>query len=293
MARPVPFLSDKAERAGGSLLPWVIAVMVYLSGLALAGAVSVNGAVTAWTSDLGRQLTVQVVAADADEQDAEAAAALALLSSTPGVEVARQLEADQMAALLEPWLGAGNVSADLPLPVLIEVTLLPGRTINSDALAQQLRDVAPGATLDTNEQWLGRLHAVAAMVQGTALAIVALIMLATVAIVIFGTHAGLAAHRQTIETLHIIGARDGLIAREFQTRFLRLGLKGGLIGILFAGLTLYVARRLVDSLGGGILERMTLAPTDGILLVVLPVAAGVIAMLTARLTVLRALSRMV
>lgn len=293
MARRVPFLSDKAERASGSLLPWVIAVMVYLSGLALAGAVSVNDAVTNWTGDLGRQLTVQIVASNAEVQEDQARAAEALLASTPGVEAVRRLADSELARLLEPWLGTGNVDADLPLPTLLDVTLIEGRTLNTRALASQLQNVAPDARLDTNEQWLGRLHAVASMVQGTALVILVLITLATVAIVIFGTHAGLAAHRQTIETLHIIGARDSLIAREFQDRFLKLGIWGGLIGIIFAGLTLYLGGRLMDSLGGGIMERVTLNMTDAILLVLLPLVAGILSMLTARITVLRALAKMV
>jgi len=49
----------------------------------------------------------------------------------------------------------------------------------------------------------------------------------------------------------------------------------------------------MDSLGGGIMERVTLNMTDAILLVLLPLVAGVLSMLTARITVLRALAKMV
>ncbi|RMF11813.1 MAG: cell division protein [Alphaproteobacteria bacterium] len=293
MTRRVPFLSDRADRVSGRLLPWVIAVMVFLSGIALASALGVHDAVANWASDLGRRLTVQVVAADPADRDAQAAAAEALLASTPGVETVNRLDLGAITALLEPWLGKGNVGDDLPLPVLIDVTLAPDRLINTAALARQLREVAPDAALDTNEQWLSRLHAVAGMVEGTAVTVVGLVTLATVAIVIFGTHAGLAAHRETIETLHIIGARDNLIAGEFQVRFLKLGLKGGLIGLVAAGVTLVLGRSFLRSLGGGILDKVTLEPGDLVVLLVLPLAAGVIAMFTARLTVLRALARMV
>ncbi|MEX1147912.1 MAG: cell division protein [Sphingomonadales bacterium] len=298
MARRVPFLSERAERVSGSLLPWVIAVMVYLSTLALASALGLHGAVANWAGDLSRQLTVQVVAEDQDDRDAQASAAETLLAATPGVAAVRRLGSDQLMELLEPWLGSANLGPgklgdDLPLPVLIDVTLETDRAVNIRALAAQIREVAPAATLDTNDQWLGRLHAVAAMVQGTALAIVALITLATVAIVIFGTHAGLAAHRSTIETLHIIRARDQMIAREFQRRFLGLGVKGGLIGLVFAVLTLFFGRNLLQSLGGGIMDRVTVAPVDFVVLALLPLGAGLIAMVTARLTVMRALAHMV
>lgn len=293
MARRVSFLSEHADRASGRLLPWVIAVMVFLSGIALASALGVHDAIANWSSDLGRRMTVQVVAAESTERDAQAAAVEALLSTTPGIQSVSRLDGPELMALLEPWIGGGDVGGDLPLPVLIDVTLTTEGAISTAALASQLRAVAPDASLDTNEQWLGRMRSVAGMVEGTALAVVALVTLATVAIVIFGTHAGLAAHRQTIETLHIIGARDGLIAGEFQHRFLILGLKGGFVGLAVAAVTLFAGRNLLQSLGGGILEQVSLQSVDMILMLVLPLAAGLIAMVTARLTVLRALSLMV
>jgi cell division transport system permease protein len=57
--------------------------------------------------------------------------------------------------------------------------------------------------------------------------------------VMFATRGAMAANRQIIEVLHIIGAKDGFIAAEFQRHFLLLGLKGGAIGggaamVLFA-----------------------------------------------------------
>jgi cell division transport system permease protein len=40
----------------------------------------------------------------------------------------------------------------------------------------------------------------------------------------------MAANRPIIEVLHLIGAKDGFIAGEFQRHFLKLGIKGGAIG---------------------------------------------------------------
>ena len=43
-----------------------------------------------------------------------------------------------------------------------------------------------------------------------------------------------ASSREILEVLHFVGADDRFIAREFQLRFLGLGLKGGAIGCLAA-----------------------------------------------------------
>ena len=71
----------------------------------------------------------------------------------------------------------------------------------------------PGATLDDHATWLASLIVLARGVQWLAFGIVVVIGAATVAIIIFATRAGLAAHREAIEVLHLIGARDGYIAR--------------------------------------------------------------------------------
>lgn len=287
------FLADGADRASDRLLPWVIAVMVYLSALALAGALAIHGSVASWTADLTHRLTVQIVTGDAAARERQADAALEFLRKTPGIAAATRVDDAGIRGLLEPWLGSGNVSEDLPVPALIDVELAEDGDVNTASLASRLRSVAPDANLDDHEQWLGRLYNLAWMIEGTAIGTLVLITLATIAIVIFGTHAGLAAHRDTIETLHIMGAEDGMLARAFQGRFLKLGLKGGLIGLLAAGLSLLALRHIINELGSSIMEPAAISGTTLIALALVPVVAALIAMFTARLTVLRALRRMV
>jgi cell division transport system permease protein len=48
--------------------------------------------------------------------------------------------------------------------------------------------------------------------------------------VMFATRGAMSTNRPIVEVLHLVGARQGFIAGEFQRHFLLLGLKGGLIG---------------------------------------------------------------
>jgi cell division transport system permease protein len=57
-----------------------------------------------------------------------------------------------------------------------------------------------------------------------------LVLAATMLSVAFATRGAMASNRPVIEVLHVIGARDGYIAGQFQRHFLWLGLKGGAIG---------------------------------------------------------------
>ena len=273
-------------------LPWVIAVMVFLAALAMIGAFALDSLVRDWRDSARDTATVQIAFDEAADMDLLVTTALDLLRSTPGVAEANSLEEAQVADLLEPWLGDPGVDAGLPLPRLIDVQFTAGSRIDAEALEAKLRAAVPGATLDDHASWLGRVIVLARGVQWLALGIVVVIGGATVAIIIFATRAGLAAHREAIEVLHLIGARDGYIARQFQRHCLMLALKGGVPGGVVAALVLALIANLAGRLDAPLLASAELGVVGWSVFILLPVLAGLLAMFTARATVLRTLRRM-
>jgi cell division transport system permease protein len=236
---------------------------------------------------------VQIAAGDESARDNERDAVVKLLKNTDGIESALPMAKSEVKALLEPWLGSGNVIDDLPIPALIDVKLAASSSVDLDALAEKIRDVAPDAELDDHGSWLQRFINLAENAEFIAAGIVTLVGLATVAIVIFATRAGMAIHHDTIEILHLIGAKDSFIASQFQRHFLRLGLKGGLIGVAIAVLSLLGLSRLSFGLEDALIPKLTFSVTLVVVLVALPLLASLLTMITARQTVTSALGRMV
>ncbi len=277
---------DPARR----FLPWLVAMIVYLAGLALAGMMSLSAAVDRWDSGLSGTFTVQIPAADsAAATDKAVAAAVAALRAAPGVTAARPLRPEETAALLEPWLGTGALARDLPLPRLIDVRVRTDAPPDAAGLAALVANAAPGAELDDHKQSLDRLIDLARAIETVGLAIVVLVTLAAVATVVFITRTGLAIHADSIELLHLLGARDGYVARQFQGQALELALKGGVIGILLAAGTVYLIQRVAGALGSGLLPDLSLAPGQWAALAAVPLAVAAVGMITAYATVLRAL----
>jgi cell division transport system permease protein len=66
------------------------------------------------------------------------------------------------------------------------------------------------------------------------MAILALVIVATVISVSFATRGAMSANRPIVEVLHFVGASDSYIANRFLRHFLRLGLEGGVIGVIAA-----------------------------------------------------------
>jgi cell division transport system permease protein len=290
MLRPIRFLPS--ENIHGRLLPWVIAVMVFLAGLAMLVALGLQMTARTWHQGLAQSLTVQVINADSAARDQEVAAALAELRKTPGVASAEEETGEEVAALLEPWLGKGNVGPDLPIPALIDVRVADGQSVDVTALGAALAKVAPSARVDAHERWLADLLVLMRIVQWVGGMIVALVGLATVAIIIFATRAGLATHRETVEIVHMMGAKDSTIAGAFQWRFLWVGIKGAIIGLLALGAGMGIVHLINQRLEGALLPQLVPPPEVLASLLVLPIVAGLLTMLTARFAVMRALSDM-
>ena len=282
--------------ASGPFLPWIVAVMVYLATLALASAIATNKVVTRWDSGLAGRMTLQIpvvpVEVDPADQATRVARGLELLRAAPFVTEAHALEAEEVARLLEPWLGPSLSDHDLPVPALIAITADPAEASDLAALKRQLDHAVPGAELDDHQRWLGRLLDLARSIEVVAGLVVALVGLAAVITVIFVTRTGLAIHRPVIELLHLIGAQDSYIATQFQWNALRFGSFGGLVGLGLAAATVLAVSALLGRIESGLLPDLTLSAGEWTLLALVPVATATVAMVTARLTVVHALARL-
>ena len=285
----VPFWREKSER----FIPLIIALMVFLAALALATTMALDGAARQWQQGAAGTLTVQIPAPAAAvskaEESARIASALSVLEAMPSVERARVLPRHEIATLLERWLGEGNVSDRLPLPTVVDVKIQPGAELDIADVRRRLAAVVSGTSIDHHEQWLNQLVRLAQTVQFIGIAVVFLIGLAAIVIIIFATRASLAVHRDIIEVLHVIGARDAYIARQFQGHALWLGLRGGAYGLVLALATFFLLAQLAIGLEDPFWTHLALGETAWIALGSLPLATALITTLTARITVLQAL----
>jgi cell division transport system permease protein len=273
-------------------MPWVIAIMMFLTVLAAAAGLGLAGAASRLDDQIGGRVTIQIVVANPGRREAEARAAAAAIRDLPGVVAVRVVPDAEIQALLEPWLGSGGLEAELPVPALIDVDLTPEGHRGLDGLRRAVVAVSPDARIDDNGQWLAPLASLIGALKWLAGGLVLLMVAATAATVVLAARAALDTHRGTIEVLHLMGATDVQVARLFQRRIALDALFGGLVGFILAALVLIGLGERVSALGSELLGSARVpAPAWGIL-VALPLFGVLLAMLVARLTILRALGRM-
>lgn len=290
--REIPFARDNA----GRMVPWLIAPMICLAALAAVGGAS---GLSRATGGLDGDLTVHLPpgARPAAELDAAAERIAAILRRQPGIRRVRVLDRAQVAALLQPWLGApagGTDAAPPPLPRLLDVRLVRGERPNLGALRRTVRSIVAGATVVNSRQFLAGYRGLGGWLLYGGLAVAALVLALAALTLVFATRASVGIHREPIQVLSLIGAQDSHIAGLFARHAFWQALAGSLYGL--AGAVIVLAGALLVLAGGSPDGAVRLAgqvpPWAWLLPLALPVLAAFTARAAARLVAMRALARM-
>jgi cell division transport system permease protein len=272
-------------------MPWVIAIMMFLTVLTAAGGLAMRHAAATIGADLADRITIQIIEADPAVRDRQAQAVIAALRGNRGIASFRRVPTGEMKVLLRPWLGDAGLGDELPLPVLIDAVLATDAPRNVPALQAALARAAPAARIDEHGQVLAPLAKLIAALKWLALALVLLMGIAAAATVTLAARAALDTHRAAIDVMHLLGATDLQIARLFQRRLALDALFGGLVGLAGAGAVVWLIGRRIGGAGSELLGTVTLPMGAWLSLLLLPVIGAIVAMLAARFTVVAALRR--
>ncbi len=296
-SRDLPLARDASAR----FLAWLIALTVFLGTLAWTASAVLADWATVWERGLTGSLTIQLTpdlsgmgAAGADGADAatferRVTAVLAVLSAEPGIDAVHRLDDAETASLLDPWLDAGMLE-ELPLPALLDVTVADAGSLDLVGLERRLTMADPGTTLDTHQAWLSDLRDIVQAAQWLALTVMLLVGGAGLIAVVFAVRAGLAIHHHVIELLHLMGATDLYLARQFQSHVLHLSVRGAVAGLVSALAVMGLLYWFAVPSTQGLLPTLVISPVMVAGMVAVPMVVCLLASLTARWIVLRSVS---
>ena len=249
------------------------AAMAFLAVFALALSMASGRLAERWAEELARSATVRI-SAPADQMAAQTEAALTVLRQTPGVASVRALSDEEQAALLVPWFGPDLPLDDLPVPRLIEV-IETSEGVDADGLRLRLSAEVPGAVLDDHTRWRRPLVVAADRLRMLGWISILLIGGAMAAMITLAAQAALAANRQVIEVLRLVGARDAYIARAFVRRFTLRGLIGAAVGMIFGVIGILILPQVSDE--GGFLTGLGFTGLGWLWPLTIPLLAAVVA----------------
>jgi cell division transport system permease protein len=262
------------------LLVALIAAMALFATCAVAGHEAVSQLAKRWQQGANAAVTVQIP----NPTPARMEAALEVLRALPAVGEAQAVDTARMAELLRPWLGD---VAGLPLPGVIELRLAD-LAADPVLIADRVAEAVPGAVTEAHGVFVARLAAVARALSAAALAALVLVAVVGASVVVLAVRAGIAARRDSVMVLHMLGAADRDIAGRFARRSAWLALLGAILGVALAAALLWGLLQLA----GPMLPEFTLQdlPLPG--LAAIPFTAAVIAWGAAMASILMWLRRL-
>ncbi len=287
------------KSAGSGFLILLIGLMTLLAMLSLGASFALDAMTARWSSGLENRMTVEIPpkAADGSIATPEAlrkttADVAQMLERSPAVARAHVLSESEINELVAPWLGEDLPMQDIPLPGLIAVDMQDSSATTLKTMEEDIRKIAPAARLDTHQSWLEDLLRFTGAIQFAASALLIVVGVTTVTAVTGAVRSRMAEHHAEVELLHLMGATDFYIMKQFRRHSLILALKGGLIGLCLGAAALGVIGWLTGELDIALVPGFSLNPLQMALLALTPLAAGGIAALATRQTVLRVLVKM-
>ena len=166
------------------------------------------------------------------------------------------------------------------------------RQLRLKQVAALLAKRAPAARVDAQASWLAPVFSAIRSLQWLALGLVVLLAATSAAAVWLAARSALGANRGTIEIVHLLGGTDRQIAWILQRSVGIDAVLGGMAGLVLGAAAITLLGQQFAALGSGMIAGGGLGWRDWLTIAAIPLAGVVIAMLTARLTVLAALRRM-
>lgn len=276
-------------------MPWVIAIMIALTVMAAAAGLALSNIAGNARDEIAGGLTVQIVEGAPVERNRQAERAVSYFSNRDDVASVRRVPDGELAQLLEPWLGELGASEEdgVPIPALVDVRLSgPVTAARLNAMRDELLAQAPAARIDAQARWLVPVFDAIRSLQFLALGLIALLALTSAAAVWLAARSALGSNSETIEAIHHLGGTDGQIAAIFQRSIAWDAALGGAAGLLLGLAAVFLLGQQFAGLGSGLVTGGGLGPIDWVTIGAIPFAGILLAIMTARVTVIAALRRM-
>ena len=243
-----PFPIVPRQSIAGRTLALLIGIMTFLSCATFGSVYLVQNSALAWSSEVGREVTIQLVPVEQELMLSNIRTAISLAQQSPGVGRAFELTLEDSQALLTPWLGEKFDINTFNIPRLVIVQLSDPSVFDLVVLKSKLIAAIPEANVNTHALWQQQLNAMAGTVVLSGALALMLILAATVLAIVFATSGAMATNREIVDVLHFIGASDSYIAGAFQQRFLAIGLQGGVIGGAMSIIFFFIASTITNAI---------------------------------------------
>lgn len=288
------------REVGSRFVLSVIALMVFMGVLALGLCFIMSNMSNSWSAGIENSITVEIPARAPDGGIRTAgdlriirAQMIGAIQDAEIIQNIAPIPSQEIKQTLLPWLGSAADFVDLPIPAMIHIEVKNNIAAEDSAIIDDvLKDIAPDVIIDRHETWLRDLSRLTGSLSLVGFGLIALIV-ATISLAVSGAvRARLASHADEVDLLHLMGAPDKMIIRQFREHVLSLTIRGCVIGFTIGLVTLIAAGLLAGRLDLALSDIRPFSLAQWLGLTLMPLGVVALATMTAKNTVLSVLKKM-
>ena len=179
-----------------------------------------------------------------------------------------------------------------PLPTLIDVNMSKINPENLETVRGLLRKLNGEAVLDDHNLWRQKLVRIAIAFQFVAYLSIMVVIFTAIVMIIFAVHSAMSSHAEIIDMIHLFGAEDSYMVKQFLNYIVTITWRGVLAGFIMALFIIITIRLIAGQAVGQLLPSYILNIWQWPVLLILPIIFVILAMLTTRITVVAKLSKL-
>lgn len=238
----------------------IVALLTFLSVLALGISLSIGTGVIRWNSQWDRYATIQLMDSAKTKQVQET-----ITKNSDKIKTVKQITTAQMQELMSPWISGNSVLKNyLPQMWEIEFTTKSDLETVGPEFSQHARFLPHARALKTSTSAGWKMIAMSSLIL--------ILTLGAIGFCIsYIAHNTAMLHRRELEILNQVGASDNFIARQMQIIVGKICLSACSIGYLCALPIILVILSTAHSARIGLMAMLGLSSTGWILLTILPI----------------------
>lgn len=276
MKTPVVFSLVREQSA---FMTVIMALLTFLSVIALGVAIAIGGAVTRWNTQWDLMATVQIM----PDQNSETVTQILNANKDKIAEI-KKVSTDEMTNLMRPWISGGGAAMKNYLPEMYEIQLHKKSDMKffADKFAGNARFLTHANALGaaTSAGW--RMIAIAGLIL--------ILTLGAIGVCIsFIARNTAMLHRRELEILNQVGANDNFVARQMQIIVGKISIAATAAGFIAAVPVLLLIISAARHARVGLMAMMGLGNGAWVMLILMPIAISVFSIWITKRTTLKIL----
>ncbi|PPR78234.1 MAG: hypothetical protein CFH01_01107 [Alphaproteobacteria bacterium MarineAlpha2_Bin1] len=155
-----------------------------------------------------------------------------LIKQNPKIKKFNVITDQEAISLLEPWVGKNSLPKDIIIPTIIDLRVNKIKDFNIIQIEKKLKKISQNIKIFHNVKYIQPNLRTIKTIKIIVLTIVLITLLSLVFIIITSAKTNISLNSNTIEILHLIGARKNYIAKEFIIQNLIMGFSTTIIGLI-------------------------------------------------------------